>query len=34
LMDGDVNVESSPGKGTTIFVRIPVPVFKGPKPHG
>jgi PAS domain S-box-containing protein len=34
LMDGEVNVESSPGKGTTVFVRMPVPAWKIADSHG
>jgi signal transduction histidine kinase len=34
LMDGDVKVESSLRKGTTIFVRIPLPSSKRLKSNG
>ncbi|MGH7958089.1 MAG: PAS domain-containing sensor histidine kinase [Opitutaceae bacterium] len=34
LMDGEVKLESAPGQGTTVFVRIPLPVSTAAKTHG
>jgi signal transduction histidine kinase len=34
LMGGELKVESSQGKGTTLFVRIPLPAAKSTQFHG
>jgi signal transduction histidine kinase len=34
LMNGEVTVESGPGKGTTVFVRIPFPADQATNTHG
>jgi PAS domain S-box-containing protein len=34
LLDGEVKIESSPGHGTTVFVRIPIPMSAPIKSHG
>ncbi len=33
LADGELNIESKPGRGTTIFVRVPAPLLAKTKPH-
>jgi PAS domain S-box-containing protein len=34
LMDGEMKIESSPGNGTTLFVRIPLRRWEATKSHG
>lgn len=34
LMDGELKIESTPGEGTTVFVRIPLPFSRNASSHG